>query len=68
MPINKTRESSAPIKIEQCTLNKFFPNLPEPKSHSLVTELERRNGLSNVEGYTLRIKRNGMIYLRNTLS
>ena len=66
MPINKIRDSLAPIKIEQPTLNKFFPNLPEPKNHSLVTELEKRNGLTNGEDYTLRMKRNGMIYIKET--
>ena len=66
MLLYKIRESSAPIKIEQPTLNKFFPNLPEPKNHSLVTELEKRNGLTNGEDYTLRMKRNGMIYIKET--
>ena len=31
MRLSKIREKIAPIKIEQCTLNKFFPNLPEPE-------------------------------------
>lgn len=66
MPINKIRECTALIKIEQPTLNKFFPNLPEPKNHSLVTELQRKNRLLNRESYTLRMKRNGMIYIKET--
>ena len=27
MLVTKLREKLAPIRIEQCTLNKFFPNL-----------------------------------------
>ena len=40
MPVTKSRENLAPIKIEQCTLNKFFPNLPKLKDYSLLGELE----------------------------
>jgi len=46
MPLTKSREKLALIRIEQCTLNKFFLSLPEPKNHSLLGELERREALS----------------------
>ena len=64
MSVTKSRENLAPIRIEQCTLNKFFPNLPEPKNHSLLAELERRKALSIGKRYTLRMKRNGTIYIK----
>ena len=66
MSVTKLRENLAPIKIEQPTLNKFFPNLPEPKDHSLLAELERREALSNSNRYTIRMKRNGTIYIKET--
>ena len=52
MPISKLRKTIAPIRIEQPTLNKFFPNLPKPINHSLITKLKEVNSLSNREGYT----------------
>ena len=64
MQLTKSKEKLAPIRIEQCTLNKFFPNLPEPKNHSLLAELERRETLFIGKGYTLRMKRNGTIYIK----
>ena len=66
MLVTKLREKLAPIKIEQPTLNKFFPNLPKPKNHSLLAELERREALSNGNGYTIKMKRNGTIYIKET--
>lgn len=66
MRLIKSRKNCAPIKIEQPTLNKFFPNLPKPKDHSLLTELERIDALSEGEGYTLRMKRDGTIYIKET--
>lgn len=47
MPITNLREVLTPIKIEQCTLNKFFSNLPKPKNHSLLAELEKSEVLSS---------------------
>jgi hypothetical protein len=66
MRLTKIRENFAPIKIEQCTLNKFFPNLPKPKDHSLITEIGRKEALSNNAGYTLRMERDGTIYIKET--
>ncbi len=66
MSVTKSREKLAPIRIEQCTLNKFFPNLPEPEDHSLLAELERREALSTDIGYTIRMKRNGTICIKET--
>lgn len=64
MLVTKSRENLAPIRIEQCTLNKFFPNLPESKNHSLIAELERGKTLFAGKGYSLRIKRNGTICIK----
>jgi len=66
MSVTKLREKLAPIKIEQTTLNKFFPNLPKPENHSLMAELERRKALLNGNGYTIKMKRNGTIYIKET--
>jgi len=66
MQITKSRKIYAPIKIEQSTLNKFLPNLPNPKKCSLLTELERREALSNKKGYTLRMKRDGTVYIKES--
>ena len=66
MPITKLKEKIAPIRIEQCTLNKFFPNTPKFKDHSLLAEIERKEALSEGNGYTLRMKRNGTICIKET--
>lgn len=64
MLITKLIGRDAPIKIEQCTLNKFFPEIPKPKEHGLVRKLDRINGLNGDEGYTLRMKHDGTIYIK----
>ncbi|MCP6719045.1 MAG: hypothetical protein KJI71_02290, partial [Patescibacteria group bacterium] len=64
MPITKKIGRNTPIKIEQCTLNKFFPELPKPKEHSLIKRLKQINSLSVNEGYTLRMKHDGTIYIK----
>ena len=64
MPITKVIGRNAPIKIEQCTLNKFFPEIPKPKEHGLIKKLKQINGLSVNEGYTLRMKHDGTIYIK----
>ena len=64
MQVNKTREKIAPIKIEQCTLNKFFPNLCESTEHGLLAQLKERKAISCDKGYTIRMKRNGTIYIK----
>ena len=61
MPITKRMGRNAPIKIEQCTLNKFFPGLPRPKDHGLITRLKQINSLSGSDGYTLRMRHDGTI-------
>lgn len=66
MPISRLRKIIAPIRIEQPTLNKFFPNLPKPINHSLITKLKEVNSLSNREGYTLRMKRDETVYIKET--
>lgn len=64
MLLTKRMGRNAPIKIEQCTLNKFFPELPKPKECSLVKKLEQINSLSANEQYTLRMKHDGTIYIK----
>ncbi|KKK43525.1 MAG: hypothetical protein Lokiarch_26300, partial [Candidatus Lokiarchaeum sp. GC14_75] len=64
MQVMKIREKFAPIKIEQCTLNKFFPEIPNPKEHGLIKKLKQINGFSVNEGYTLRMKHDGTIYIK----
>jgi len=66
MQLSKIREKLAPIKIKQCTLNKFFPNLPEPEDHSLLAELKKREALFSSKRYTIGMKRNGTIYIKET--
>ena len=66
MPITKLREKIAPIKIEQSNLNKFFPFLSEPTDDYLPTEIERRMALSKGDRYTLRMDRNGTVYIKET--
>ena len=66
MLVTKLREKLAPIKIEQPTLSKFFPNLPKLKNHSLLAELERREAFPNSNGYTIKMKRDGTIYIKET--
>jgi len=51
MPITNLREVLAPIKIKQCSLKKVFSNLPKPKNHSLLAELEKREVLSSDGAY-----------------
>lgn len=64
MPLIREMRRGAPIKIEQSTLNKFFPNLPKPKNHGLIRKLKRINSLTADEGYTLRMTRDGSIYIK----
>ncbi len=64
MQVTKNMGRNTPIKIEQCTLNKFFPELPKPKDHSLIKRLKQINSLSVNEGYTLRMKHDGTIYIK----
>lgn len=66
MSFNKIRRNLAPIKIEQTTLLKFFPFLPKPKIHSITIDLDKRKEISNGEGYTLRMRRDGTIYIMET--
>ena len=64
MLLSKLRENLTPIKIEQTTLNKFFPELPEPTDDSLPSEIESRLALSNGDPYHLGMKRDGTVYIR----
>ena len=64
MPIPKINKCLTPIKIEQSTLNKFFPSLPKPKNHSLMERLKERSAFFQDKRYTLRMKRDGTIKIR----
>ena len=66
MLLSKLREKLTPIKIEQTTLNKFFPELPEPTDDSLPSEIESRMALSKGDPYHLGMKRDGTVYIRET--
>lgn len=64
MLVTKKMGRNTPIKIEQCTLNKFFPKLPKPKEHGLIKRLRHINSLSENDGYTLRMKHDGTVYIK----
>jgi len=64
MRVTKKMGRTAPIKIEQCTLNKFFPKLPNSKEHSLIKKLDQINSISVNKGYTLRMRHDGTIYIK----
>ena len=51
MTINKLRGKLTPIKIEQSTLNKFFPELPKPTEESLPSSIEEKMKLFNGDQY-----------------
>ncbi len=54
----------APIKILQSTLLKFCPSLPEPKKRSLVVEIEKRKNFLSHHRYTLLLKPDNTIEIR----
>ena len=64
MLLTKNIGRNALIKIEQTTLNKFFPQLPESEVHSLIKRLKQMDRLSDDEGYTLRMTFDGTIYIK----
>jgi transposase-like protein len=66
MPIPKLSEKSAPIKIEQTTLNKFFPKFFSEKINTLITDETRRQTCPPEENYTLIMKQDGAIYIKET--
>ncbi len=65
MPITKIRKSLAPIKIEQTTLYKFCPDLPEPKTRDLLIQLDKKETISSGK-YTLRIEAGNTIKIQET--
>lgn len=42
MDKDEIKEILGPIKIEQTTLLRFDPDLPEPKKRSIVREIEKK--------------------------
>ncbi len=56
----------APIRIEQLTLNKFFPNLSKPKNNSPITKKKEVYSHSSREGYKSRMKGDGTVYIKET--
>ncbi|MFW9875200.1 MAG: hypothetical protein ACFFG0_19005 [Candidatus Thorarchaeota archaeon] len=61
MPITKSNENFSPIKIDQTTLNKFFPELPNREEHSLIRKLKERKALSEGKDYNFWMKHDGTI-------
>jgi hypothetical protein len=66
MPITKLKRKIAPIKIEQSTLNKFFPNLPKPTEDSLPAQIDKRMAFLKEDQYTLRMSRDGTVCIKET--
>ncbi|MFO8019849.1 MAG: hypothetical protein R6U96_14590 [Promethearchaeia archaeon] len=60
------KRNQAPINTKQKTLNKYCPNLPDGKKHSLVAELERRENCSSEEDYSIRLELDGTIEIEET--
>ncbi len=66
MGISTIREHTAPIRVKQTALNKFYSFLPEPEEHSLVKELEEREDFSADDGYSIRLERGGTVEIEET--
>lgn len=66
MPISKIRKVIAPINIEQSTLNKFYPNLPEPKKPDLLVEKDKSGLMTCDSRYNLRLGSGNMIEIEET--
>ena len=66
MPTPEIRKSNTPIKIEQSNLNKFFPYLHESINNDLATAMEGKEGRFNKAHYTLRMKNDGTVYIKET--
>ncbi|KKM67667.1 hypothetical protein LCGC14_1468820 [marine sediment metagenome] len=65
MRVTKLREKFAPIKIEQGTLYKFCPDLPEPKTRDLLVQFSKKEAISN-DSYTLSIEAGNTIEIQET--
>jgi len=65
MLVTKLSEKFAPIKIEQTTLYKFCPDLPEPKTRDLLVQLSKKEAISN-DSYTLSIEAANIIEIQET--
>lgn len=66
MSSNKFRRILAPIKIEQRTLLKFCPLLPEPKKRILAREIEKIENLSSCGNYTPIFERPNVLGIQET--
>ena len=56
----------APINIEQSTLNKFFPNLPEPKKSDLLVKKDKTDSIACDSRYNLRLESGNTIEIEET--
>ena len=56
----------APINIEQSTLNKFYPNLPEPKKPDLLVKKDKSDLMTCDSRYNLRIESGNTIEIEQT--
>ncbi|TKJ25991.1 MAG: hypothetical protein CEE42_05920 [Promethearchaeota archaeon Loki_b31] len=66
MPIPKVRKLMAPINIEQSTLIKFFPSLPEPKKSDLLVKKDKIDSMSYDSRYNLRLESGNTIEIEET--
>lgn len=66
MPISKIRKLLAPINIEQSTLNKFCPNLPEPKKPDLLVKKDKSESFSYDSRYNLSLESGNTVEIQET--
>lgn len=66
MQLNKIKRFLAPIRMIQCTLLKFLPNLPAPQKRNLLFELNKQEIFFNKGNYTLTIEANNTIGIEET--
>lgn len=66
MSVPKSSKRNTPIKIEQTTLNKFFPEIPDQKINGLTSDEKRRATNSVRNDYTIRMMPEGDIYIKET--
>ena len=66
MRLLKSRKRSTPIKVEQTTLNKFFPDFSAPQINGLTSDEKSVISHFKESPYSLRMKRDGTIYIKET--
>ena len=66
MTVPKPSKRNAPIKIEQTTINKFFPEIQNQKINRLISDEKKRVTKSDRNGYTISMTPDGNIYIKET--